>query len=107
MYTEYPQLLGALRTIRAEHPQGAELLADVRSWASMMDPTEHVGNAFDVAEALHYISTLWHGGQGCPLYLGQCTEFEPGPCWRRPERDTMGAGIAASMTRTLRNANRS
>jgi|688.fasta_scaffold114122_6 hypothetical protein len=39
-------------------------------------------NYFDVAEALHAVLTLWHGGQYSETYALLCrSQFKPGMAW--------------------------
>jgi hypothetical protein len=39
-------------------------------------------NFFEIAEALHTVLILWHGGQYSQTYATLCqSKFSPGPCW--------------------------
>lgn len=86
-------VIGTLREIRTYHEDGVEILNVVRSCLHSADDT--YGLEFSVAAALYWLSADWHGGMHCPLYLGQCTGFEPGPSHRgiEDEEDCIALNI--------------
>jgi hypothetical protein len=68
---------------------------------------EHDPAGWDVAEAVYYVAGLWHAGQRSPMYAAQCaTEFEPSRYWRRPERGSSAAMLAAELHRIIGRAER-
>lgn len=87
----------------AKHDAGLEMLRALASCERELDAQREDPEGWATAEAVHYVSTLWHGGQTCPLYAAGCaTEFEPGPMWRKPE-DWAGRMAAAALVRILRD----
>ena len=72
-----------LRALDAYSPEVAGAMHhELRAW--------HLAGTEDLdwiaAEATWWLSTLWHGGQACPLCLAGCVSgFSPGMSSTRPE----------------------
>lgn len=93
----YTETLRAVAPALARHRYGYEMLRTL---------AEHERDAaaeFDSAEAIYYVASTCHSGQACPLYAALCASlFAPGAGWRRPERGSTAATIAADLLRTLK-----
>ncbi len=95
MSHRYSDILRKIAPSLAQYSNGGRMLRVLAEFERMADDPETA--RWDTAEACHHIGTYYHGGQWCPLYVLQCTGFEPGCSWRRPERDSVAASIAACL----------
>ena len=102
---KYSEALRRVAPHLAQLSYGGEVLRACAEHERMACEPDAAG--WDVAEAVHYVAGLWYGGQGCPLYAALCaTEFEPGPCWRRPEHESSASMLAARLYRIVGTAER-
>ena len=99
MTHRYSETLRAIAPILAEHRQGWEMLRILARHEK--ESGDRQSAEWTTAEAVYYVGSLWHAGQGDPLYAAMCAvDFRPGALWRKPEG--YGArGAAAEMVRTL------
>ena len=97
----YSETLCRIAGELARHRRGPDMLRAIASserWRGDCDP-----DGWETAEAVFYVSIGWHEGQRCPLYSAGCaTKFRPGMTWRRPERGSSAACLAADLIRILR-----
>lgn len=102
----YSDTLRKVAPILAELPEGFDVLRTLAQFERWCDGRDSAN--LNTAEAVHYVGTLWHGGQWCPWYAAQCaTGFRPGACWSRPERQSMEAETAAAVVRIVASRVRS
>ena len=53
----------------------------------------------NIAEALYWLCSEWHGGQWCPLYEALCINpFKPGPLSNGPEPDSWANNLYSERT---------
>lgn len=100
---KYSDTLRDVAPILAELPYGGEvlrLLADFERIAA--DGSDYTAAAWCTAEAVYYVGTIWHGGQGCPWYRAECaTGYTPGASHYRPERGSIEASATAALLRLV------
>ena len=77
--TTYKQIAAALEG----HQHADALTETLKAYDSEASEFHETDNGdqlnCDLAEAVYWISYLWHGGQDCPLYAAGCaTDFTPG-----------------------------
>lgn len=70
----------------AHDPTTQEMTSHLTStFAGLIDFSES-GTEFDIAEAIYWFASNYHGGQWSNLYSSLSTsEYRPGPCTRGPE----------------------
>lgn len=100
MAHRYSETLRRVAPILSGLTYSREILRTIAEFERMADPYERSATEFDTAEAVYYTGMMWHGGQWSEWYGALCaTEFNPGPCWNRPERNTTAADLVAALCR--------